>query len=257
MADPVTILTVVGVGLSANALYEGIKEGNFLQAALGAVGAYYGLGTLATPATQGGATGMEALAKGSENVVDTVGASVGEKLGSQAAAKTIETGTGSAFGIGDAINQGLANTDIFADGAADAFSMSDAINAGAGDAIKNEVAKGGFNLNDSIAQGASWLKDKVDVVMDPVKGFAKDAGILSSGEKTGLLSKGFTFAKDHPEIMQTGMNLVGGYMQGKAEEDMYDDQKREYYKSLSRRGYWAPTDEFTDMTFNPQTRRYE
>ena len=244
MAAAIPIIKIVGIALSAKAAIDGIKEGNFFQAVLGGVGAYYGLSALATPATAGGAAGMEATAEGASQTANIAGANTAEQLATKAAAKGLEEGAAEAIKLGgDAAAKGL----------------------GSGAEI---ASKGGFSLNESLQKGASWLKDKFDSnFVDPAKEFmggndgagtalvdgAKSEGMQSGG---GLLSKAANFAKENPGLMQTGMNLAGGYLQGKAEEELYDDQKREFYKSLDRRGYSADVSGYTNTQFSPTTKRF-
>ncbi|NIB43822.1 hypothetical protein HBA55_29740 [Pseudomaricurvus alkylphenolicus] len=102
------VVKAVGVAMSAKAVYDGLKEGNLLQATIGAVGAYYGVTNFgSTVATQ---TATDAGTKAAEQAA---GAATME-AGAEQASKVVEAVTGNAAETatdlaGDAANSAITN----------------------------------------------------------------------------------------------------------------------------------------------------
>ena len=200
MAAAVPIIKVVGIALSAKSAYEGIKNGNLLQAVVGAVGAYYGINSLASGAA--GITDQAAneAAKGAAQTTTTAGAATADKVASEVASSAAE-----------------------------------------------EAAKG---ATQSVAAGAATEAAKIGA-QEVAKETAKKSLIASMGN----------FATQNPELTQAGLNLIGGYAQGVAEEKMQnkllDKQEAMYRERMHRMGTPGDVSYATSMVWNPETKRFE
>lgn len=102
----VGVIKVVGIALSAKSMVEGLKEGNLFQAVVGAVGAYYGVSSLASGAAGAGAS---ATADGAAQATATAGANTADTVASEIAKKgaksAVEAGAKSA--AKEAVGQSL------------------------------------------------------------------------------------------------------------------------------------------------------
>ncbi|MFA5632963.1 MAG: hypothetical protein WC997_15765 [Porticoccaceae bacterium] len=235
MAAAVPIIKVVGVALSAKAAYDGIKEGNFFKAVVGAVGAYYGVSSLATPATAGGASGVAGAAEGAAQTASTAGADTATKVASQTAAKGIE---GAAMEGVEIAGQHLAKRAAY-DGAPGLLTQ----------------------IGDGIQKGAEWIDKKgFEPLREAVTGgegkYAADGTLNASASNVGQGKGLLAWGKDNQEIVSAGAKLVGGYMEGKAEEDLIKRQERLIADRYDRMGSPVDVSRAGGIRWNPETRRF-
>jgi hypothetical protein len=224
MAAVIPVIKVIGVALSAKSMIEGIKDGNFLQAVIGGIGAYYGMQGLGNAA---GSVAQEGVAEGAKQTVSTAGAEVSEKVASQAAAKGVTEAASSLTPLAESISSELTEA---AGGAA-----------------------GGASLT---ATGSSVASDLAGATLESGKGLIGQAmetpwydKVLSGGKKV------MGWAEKHPELTSTGLKLAGGYLQAKAEEDRFNQLNNQEMERRRRRGQTANYTRQTRLRFDPNTRR--
>jgi hypothetical protein len=204
----ITVAKVAGVVLATKTAIEGLKEGNLLKAALGGVGAYFGLSSLgAFGAAQGAALGtgvgdqtglVSAVAKGSAPAgLENVGASLGTTV-AQSANEGILSGAG-----------GFASQ-------------------AARDAITPNFANAASNVAGSVGANAagSGLGGLATSAANAGKGLLSSAG--------GALSQGYG-----PVAAIVGGQALQGYVQGKQQEEILDRTDEREDESRARRGAGA------------------
>jgi len=241
-AIPVAI-KVVGVALAAKSIIEGLKEGNLLKAALGGVGAYFafsGLGSMTgvAKAAQEGATGVlnaPAVAAGQEagmSAVTTAGGMTAENAMTSAMNSGIggEAGTellteGLAAGGGTAAAEAAGSAADYAFGAGgDAFGKAAgaSLNAGADTAVSltdPAVSEGGAGLLSEYGQQVP--PPGGEGFMDRAMGFGKDA---------------LGFAKENPELLKVGGNMLSGWSQQRQREQEIERLMAERKRERRARG---------------------
>ncbi|MCK9505900.1 MAG: hypothetical protein M0Q95_17190 [Porticoccaceae bacterium] len=275
MAAAVPIIKVVGVALSAKAAYDGIKEGNFFKAVVGAVGAYYGVSSLATPATAGGASGVAGAAEGAANSGLTAGANAADKAATAAVAKGIQDGAANV--AVDGLRVGADNLTRSAAQTAGAEALGGAARSGfidslqvGGDQLAKRGSGEGFSglltrTNDRIQQGAEWIDKKgFEPIREAVTGgegkYLADGTLnnaaSASGESTGLLSQTLGFAKENPNAVLAGGQIVGGLLTSYGEQKKQDKEIKLYRESLNRRGSPVDISRAGGIRWNPETRRF-
>lgn len=229
MAAVIPVLKVVGIALSAKSAYEGIKEGNLLQAVVGAVGAYYGVSSLASSA---GATAAETaateVAEGAAQGAATAGAQATDKIAAEVAGSALESG---------------------------------------GTLAKGAVRELGKSTVADLSNQSTTLVDLGGAGTAAIKGTAQELGkeavkqTVTKEAGKGLLRSVGTFIENNPEVTQAGLNFVGGYAQGKAEEDLekelFKRQQRIYDAQRERMGTPGNVSSATSIRWNPQTRQFE
>ena len=239
MAAAVPIIKVVGVALSAKAAYDGIKEGNFFKAVVGAVGAYYGVSSLATPATAGGASGVAGAAEGAAQTATTAGADTASQVASQAAAKGLE---GAAMEGVEITGQHLAKRAAY-DGAPGLLTR----------------------VGDGIQKGAEWIDKKgFEPLREAVTGgegkYAADGTLNAvasgSGESPGLLSRAMKFAEDNPNSALIGGQIAGGLLTSYGDQKKQEEEIKLYKESMNRRGSPVDISRASGIRWNPETRRF-
>lgn len=238
MAAAVPIIKVVGIALSAKAAIDGIKDGNIFQAVIGAVGAYYGLSSLATPATAAGATSVSATAEGAAQGAATAGADTAAQIAAQSAAKgAAESGALETISVGAKQLGGS--------------SITEGMKMASSQAAGQMAANTGIDaINESLQKGADWMKGRIDKVGSALSGGAGESA------SQGLLSQSMKFANENPFVVQTGLNVVGGVMQGKAEEKLLDRQERLLNERYDRMGSPVDISGATRIKWDPQSRRF-
>lgn len=200
----VTAIKVVSTAMAVKSAIEGLKEGNLLQAVVGAVGAYMGYTNL------------------------TVGSSMGQ-MAEQGAAGGIAEGAMAGTEI-DQLSQSIGNavTEPVAVKLTDSVSAAAAA-SGADNALATAgLESAGSNLGNSVLQeGAGQVTNQV----------AAEAGGRGALQMAGdAVKKAGTFLNENSGAVNFGGQLLTGYAQGKQAEELEKKRLEEEEKERRRRG---------------------
>jgi hypothetical protein len=238
MSGEVIVLAfkVASGAFAAYNVVKGLKEGNLVQAVLGGVSAYFafsslGSSTATQAATKAGATGVSNQAGALTNTLD------------QGALSISNTAGGAGTGVMDAMSKGLttygsAPVDLMTEGAV----TSPLVNFGT-DAASSAL---------DVGQAGGWLSGTTDAASQALRwgdtaswldpSTLGSTGVIPTdgGGGEGILSRIGGWAKDNQELASTGLKMGGemltGYAQGKAQEELLERRLREEAAARDRRG---------------------
>lgn len=220
---------VVGVVMSAKSMLDGIKEGDWLQAVVGGVGAYYGATSLAS--------GLAPADAATEGIKDVATETV-KDVATDNSAGLLEQGL--KFDPSTTLKDSLPSADAFQQSVDVGLDPMATIDKAGTDALSltPEAPRRAMNVLDTPAH---------------MQAAPEPEGLLS---KFGKHTKTATDWMDkHPNATYAGLQLAGGMMQGKAAEKQEDERRREYQRSRNRRGN-VPTNQPRAVR-NPRTGRME
>lgn len=254
---------VASVAYGVYNVLEGIKNGNLMQAVVGGVSAYFGMQGL------GAATGTQTAASAGGSVgVANPGAALNGALGEGAATVGGTVGGAIEGGAMGAMTQGFganlaeaAGTNLLTDGATNlateglqfgAQSAGGALSGAApsmfGGIGVDAASQSAFNLSSGAADMMPNLvsSGSSDIVTDTLANASTDVGAgagAGAGNSGGFLDRAkelgtdaMGFAKENPELLKVGGQMLSGYAKGKQEEEMLERMMKEREAERSRRG---------------------
>ena len=232
MAAVVPVIKVVGIALSVKSAVEGIKDGNLLQAVVGAVGAYYGVTNFAAAGAEqaAGSIAQSGTAEGAQIAAETAGASTQDQIAAQLSTAGANQATQSTAQQGllqEGLNQtttGLTDTALAAP----------------------TLAETGTSYLDNVTQvGGGGITDLGNNV---------GKGLLENASNDNFFEQVLSFAKENPDVTNTGLQLGGSYLMAKAKEDEREDLLKEERRRYNRRGQ-VPGN-VQRLSFNPKSSPY-
>lgn len=214
-----TAMVAVGTVLAAKTAIEGIEEGNLLKAAIGGVGAYYGMSGLEAGAASASTNAAGATA--SNATIDAATNTALKKASEQAVTTT----------AGNAAN---AAANATANGAAGAGSIANGVNAGVNSTMQNATSSTLAGLGEQAASSPGLL------------GTLKEWGGAAS-----------QWANDNPMAASSIVQMGGGLLQGYAQGGKSDDEMKALEESRRRRQLSGDTSFMRKQYFNPTSGRFE
>jgi hypothetical protein len=237
----VTAVKFISAFAAAVNTVKALKEGNLTKALISGVGAYFAFSGLGASTV-----GQAAAAEGASGVVDPTAAAKGT-LG-EGAATTAGTAAGAATDTTSVISEGMeAAADAGTAGAEGLLSAGGEAGAqqglSAGTPTWGEVGDvpvrtdGGF-LGSAAPQGEflGGLGEQGTATLTDGTSTAYEAQLKQASGEAGLLSQLGSYAKENPELVKLGGQMLSGYARQKQAEELRREQLKIEEENRRRRG---------------------
>ena len=257
-AEVMLAVSMVSTVMAGAQVIQGLKEGNLVKAALGGVSAYFafsGLGASTALQQAAGKAGATGVSNPAAALTGTAEAGAGSVAGTTSGAGTGITNTmaeglkgtmelGGELGMegatslgGDSVfgslsgelgSQGL---ETATQGMVDQATGLGGDLMGLGDVGTSQFgARGGASVFGELGPSTAYKE-----ALGQGIGELGQQGTQQATEQ-GLLSKAMGFAKENPELLQTGGKMLSGWAQQKKAEELREEQARMIKQARNRRG---------------------
>lgn len=245
------VLKIAGAALAAVSIVKGLKEGNLLKAVAGGVGAYFAFSGL------GASTAIGKIMEGGAGAVGSVAPEAAISGAADLSAVTAAGKMGADTAMSEAMTQGFgaqAGTEMATEGLT---------SAAAAEGLTGKAAEYGFGAAaEGAGAGADTALGASDLAADQGLDLAtqeaatvaptEEGGLLSQFEKfqtpsataapveegglKGFLSQAAGFAKENPELLKMGGQMISGWAKEQARQKEIDRLMREQARARNRRG---------------------